>query len=132
MGIYGFYGFYGIYKIWLFSMNSMAINLVLLISDVPARLGLKATALAWPKAALAFEILRPSPGPKPGQSHGLARWLLAEKNQKKCTTYHYECKPLPAIASSTTHATSRERYTRQLTRRCVSRGEKWVVEALFR
>ena len=31
MGIYDFYGFYGIYKIWLFSMNSMAINLVLLM-----------------------------------------------------------------------------------------------------
>ena len=31
-------------------------------SDVPARLGLEAGALAWPRAALAFKILRPSWG----------------------------------------------------------------------
>ena len=40
--------------------------------DVPAWLGLKALALAWPRTALAFEILEPGCGPKPGQSCGLA------------------------------------------------------------
>jgi hypothetical protein len=39
-------------------------------SDVPARLWLKAPALAWPETALAFEIPRPSRGPKPSQSRG--------------------------------------------------------------
>jgi len=44
-------------------------------SDVPARLGLKAGALAWPGAALAFEIFRPSRG----QSQAKARaWLGLE------------------------------------------------------
>jgi hypothetical protein len=42
------------------------------ISDVPARLGLKAGALAWPETALAFKIVKPSREPKPGQSRGLA------------------------------------------------------------
>jgi hypothetical protein len=51
-------------------------------SAVPAQLGLKALALAWPKAALAFS------NPGPGQSHesqlgpGLAQprpWLLYVK-----------------------------------------------------
>jgi hypothetical protein len=41
-------------------------------NDVPARLGSKAPALAWPSTALAFEILEPGRGPKPGQSRGLA------------------------------------------------------------
>jgi hypothetical protein len=41
-------------------------------SDVPARLGSKAPALAWPRTALAFKILEPGRGPKPGQSRGLA------------------------------------------------------------
>ena len=41
-------------------------------SDVPARLGLKAGALAWPKTALAFKIVKPSCEPKPGQSQSLA------------------------------------------------------------
>jgi hypothetical protein len=42
------------------------------ISDVPAWLGLKARALAWPETALAFKIVKPSHEPKPGQSWGLA------------------------------------------------------------
>jgi len=41
-------------------------------SGVPARLGLKAAALAWPKAALAFNILRPGRRPKPAKA---AAWL---------------------------------------------------------
>jgi hypothetical protein len=41
-------------------------------SDIPAWLGLNARALAWPEAALAFKIVRPSHEPKPGQSWGLA------------------------------------------------------------
>jgi hypothetical protein len=41
-------------------------------SDVLAWLGLKAGASAWPEAALAFEIVRPSREPKPSQSRGLA------------------------------------------------------------
>jgi hypothetical protein len=43
-----------------------------LTSDVPAWLGLKARALAWPEAALAFKIVRPSHEQKPSQSWGLA------------------------------------------------------------
>jgi len=47
-------------------------------SDVPAWLGLKAGALAWPKVALASNIFRPSCGPKPGL--GLAQsGLLTNK-----------------------------------------------------
>ena len=42
-------------------------------SDMPAWLSLKAPALAWPGAALAFKIFKLSCGPKPGQSQGSAQ-----------------------------------------------------------
>ena len=42
-------------------------------SAVPARLGLKAAALAWPKAALASSIHGPSQSRQPGLGLGLAR-----------------------------------------------------------
>ena len=42
------------------------------ISVVPARLGLKATALAWPELALAFSKPRPSQSRQTGLGPGLA------------------------------------------------------------
>jgi hypothetical protein len=47
-------------------------TLELIDSDVPAWLGLKAGALAWPEGALASKFIRPSRKPKLGQSRGLA------------------------------------------------------------
>jgi hypothetical protein len=51
----------------------------LLSRDVPARLGLKALALAWPEVALAFSNPRPSQSRQTGFGPGLAwlrPWLL--------------------------------------------------------
>jgi hypothetical protein len=45
---------------------------VSLASGVPARLGLKAAALAWPEAAPAFQNLRPSRQSRLRLGHGLA------------------------------------------------------------
>jgi hypothetical protein len=42
-------------------------------SAVPARLGLKAPALAWPEAALAFSNVRPGQSRQPRLGLGLAR-----------------------------------------------------------
>jgi hypothetical protein len=46
--------------------------LLVVVSGVPARLGLKAPALAWPEAALAFSNLRPSQSRQTGLGPGLA------------------------------------------------------------
>ena len=51
---------------------SIDIDRLCTYSDVPARLGLKAPALAWPEAALAFS----NAGPGQSRTHGLApAWL---------------------------------------------------------
>jgi hypothetical protein len=50
-----------------------AIFILQIVSDVPARLGLKAPALAWPEAALAFKNPRPGQSRQPGLGSGLAR-----------------------------------------------------------
>ena len=61
-------------------------------SAVPARLGLKALALAWPEGALAFQNPRPSCGSRLRLGHGLA-WprlgLLQQIPYLVCAHYCY-------------------------------------------
>jgi hypothetical protein len=45
---------------------------LLKLGVLPAQLGLKALALAWPGGALAYKFFRPGHEPKPGQSQSLA------------------------------------------------------------
>jgi hypothetical protein len=48
--------------------------------DVPAQLGLKVRASAWPEMALAFKIVKPSHEPKPGLGFGLKQLLVQKWN----------------------------------------------------
>jgi len=85
-------------------------------SDVPARLGSKAPALAWPRTALAFKILEPGRGPKPGQSRGLA-WP-GDSFWKEIT--HTSYKPMVLLVpegldTSALPETSQTCHARQLT-----------------
>jgi len=75
-------------------------------SAVPAWLGLKAPALAWPEGAPAFQNPRPSCGSWLWLGHGLA-WPRPGLLQQ-----------IPYLVYATT-ATSREQHTRQLTWACV-------------
>jgi len=74
-------------------------------SAVPAQLGLKAPALAWPEGALAFQNPRPSHGSWLQLGHGLA-WPRPGLLQQ-----------IPWCLPTT--ATSREQHTCQLTWACV-------------
>jgi hypothetical protein len=55
-----------------FASGSRPAKMFIERSAVPARLGLKAPALAWPKTALAFAIHRPGQSRQLGLGPGLA------------------------------------------------------------
>ena len=98
-----------------------------MVSDVPARLGLKAPALAWPRRALAFQILEPSRGPKPGQSRGSA-WpgdgfrevsgAVCYETCSTASTRRYEPLRPPCSLANVSHTS--------IDVRCTLRGD-WVV-----
>jgi hypothetical protein len=79
---------------------------VVATSAVPAWLGLKAPALAWPEGALAFQNPRPSHGSWLRLGHGLAWPRLGLLQQ------------IPYLVCATT-VTSQEQHTRQLMWACV-------------